>query len=316
MRGEHGGVVLEEGPYEGSSPHARGALHVSRGDEIGGGIIPACAGSTPESMLLYIASAGSSPHARGAHVQRRAVPNTVGIIPACAGSTSPRAASGTARWDHPRMRGEHMLRKAASSGVVGSSPHARGAHQQHQPLPAQHGIIPACAGSTSRPGRSRWSRRDHPRMRGEHQAAPHDGERHAGIIPACAGSTASARHLSPRQRDHPRMRGEHLAARCIRNCSLGSSPHARGARSRSARAAPPRRDHPRMRGEHTRPLICMSGREGSSPHARGAHDLARRDAERAGIIPACAGSTVVDLQPCQSNHTRFVHFHERSGEMN
>ena len=92
---------------------------------------------------------------------------------------------------------------------LGSSPHARGAHDASPIFVNGYGIIPACAGST-RPGwRLRADSRDHPRMRGEHDAAvvvsvmaggssPHargaheraDDQRGArGIIPACAGST-------------------------------------------------------------------------------------------------------------------------------
>ena len=32
-----------------------------------------------------------------------------GIIPACAGSTRTAAPDRVVRWDHPRMRGEHLL---------------------------------------------------------------------------------------------------------------------------------------------------------------------------------------------------------------
>ena len=111
---------------------------------------------------------GSSPHARGArvllhllHAQRR-------IIPACAGSTH--AMSGRQRRgeDHPRMRGEHMLQKVGVKCFLGSSPHARGAHEGVRDAPLEHGIIPACAGSTRHWACPPSTGRDHPRMRGEH----------------------------------------------------------------------------------------------------------------------------------------------------
>ena len=74
----------------------------------------------------------------------------------------------------------------------------------------QHGIIPACAGSTSAGLNHAGGTRDHPRMCGEHArrslqhgqgkgSSPHvrgalalffPDERKGGIIPACAGSTA------------------------------------------------------------------------------------------------------------------------------
>ena len=91
----------------------------------------------------------------------------------------------------------------------------------------------------------------------------------------------------------------------------GSSPHTRGAPS-SIRdlSAPPRiipayagstaithskksstRDHPRIRGEHDTFLSTHRNDPGSSPHTRGALRGSVSGAERAGIIPAYAGST-------------------------
>ena len=46
-----------------------------------------------------------------------------------------------------------------------------------------------------------------------------------------------------------------------------------------------------MRGEHTIQMIDATCQQGSSPHARGAPDCRDACEQRAGIIPACAGST-------------------------
>ena len=208
---------LEKLKSEGSSPHARGALrgrarvHAlprdhprmrgeheyftdSRSREVG--IIPACAGSTPNAPHSPPVLWGSSPHARGA----------LSFLPIAS----------SAHTDHPRMRGEHCC-----------------SHRQGLP---KAGIIPACAGSTSswfavplgmfgssphargapgEGGRTLDVRGDHPRMRGEHRIDVHVRYFCPGIIPACAGST-------------PAMPDEeaHIS---------GSSPHARGALPRSRR---------------------------------------------------------------------------------
>ena len=153
----------------------------------------------------------------------------MGIIPACAGNTIAGMLATTKHRDHPRMRGEHTRPGTCPPDDWGSSPHARGTLGRDDSGHRDTGIIPACAGNTSRSAVSRALRRDHPRMRGEHRiptrirltplgSSPHARgtpgctlrvPRPPGIIPACAGNTHF--HLSEdcQDRDHPRMRGEH-----------------------------------------------------------------------------------------------------------
>ena len=168
------------------------------------------------------------------------------------------------------MCGEHMIQQYVDIVVAGSSPHVRGALLPGHSRCCAGGIIPACAGSTSKTGITPLYRRDHPRMCGEHGrftivsgkisgSSPHvRGARgktikvfdSAGIIPACAGSTCA-----------------------------WSLPRSR------------RRDHPRMCGEHCCSSQAMMSASGSSPHVRGALFLSFSCCLTSGIIPACAGST-------------------------
>ena len=297
----------------GSSPHARGAPGGRGGRLKFTGIIPACAGSTsasrrrggrvedhPRMRGEHVRGVrgvgrrpGSSPHARGALSAASAVSTTTGIIPACAGSTRARSCRAAPSGDHPRMRGEHHSRFDALLLSLGSSPHARGAPRTRAWSPA--------------------SARDHPRMRGEHRGAGQARRRVAGIIPACAGSTESRASGWAHGRDHPRMRREHASWAQRTTGTEGSSPHARGAPNRSvwqrhdvgiipACAGSTERptltpsghqDHPRMRGEHGGINVRTLRRQGSSPHARGALMAAYIIAATLGIIPACAGSTLL-----------------------
>ena len=192
---------------------------------------------------------GSSPHARGAPLLHRQCGVRRGIIPACAGSTKLLRFSYTQRGDHPRMRGEHAERMHWMEAHQGSSPHARGAHAPRQAPAPRQGIIPACAGSTSRAVATVQDGENHPRMRGEHYvplaiirlisgSSPHArGARVAdlrsvpslGIIPACAGSTLEPKWEGDVRGDHPRMRGEHRRTNHQSQLLRGSSPHARGA---------------------------------------------------------------------------------------
>ena len=215
-------------------------------------------------------ASGSSPRARGAHDPRRAQGRPRGIIPACAGSTSHSRHVRRIHRDHPRVRGEHPPEESKSRSSTGSSPRARGAHLAVVVDGNGAGIIPACAGSTVGCLSSTARKRDHPRVRGEHNATAsrvlagsgssprargahpggHSGSDRAGIIPACAGSTA---------------------ARCSGACA--------------------RRDHPRVRGEHPDEIAAWGSRLGSSPRARGALAAGENRSGGPGIIPACAGST-------------------------
>ena len=169
MRGEHFVQGYDDVAAEGSSPHARGARDKIIADIVAYGIIPACAGSTWTSttrrkakrdhprmrgehirqFVSYGGFPGSSPHARGAPRAGAQAVQREGIIPACAGSTSPLSRAKTHSWDHPRMRGEHPQSARGCLGKAGSSPHARGAHRVLASVSGHHGIIPACAGSTS-----------------------------------------------------------------------------------------------------------------------------------------------------------------------
>ncbi len=274
---------------------------------------------------------GSSPRARGAHALHGVLATRPGIIPACAGSTPTSTAAPRPKRDHPRVRGEHMIRSMSAKVCVGSSPRARGAPFRGNFAQTYAGIIPACAGSTGRRPRRSTRPRDHPRVRGEHscdissgvarygsspraRGAPEevlgalDG---VGIIPACAGSTLLYGAAIAERRDHPRVRGEHDLALPGNAVGGGSSPRARGAHHQGlCRGVRPGiipacagstsgcghgrrtpRDHPRVRGEHASKSGVKPMTMGSSPRARGAQHAAVDEVVDGGIIPACAGST-------------------------
>ena len=229
MCGEHSVVPLALESSAGSSPHVRGAHLLDDARKKLAGIIPACAGSTNWTRLETsltrdhprmcgehnaiaansLNQSGSSPHVRGALRRQMANGREWGIIPACAGSTAAAAVRVVVGWDHPRMCGEHNVSFGITNFPQGSSPHVRGALVAKATEGVGYGIIPACAGSTISIRSRNGSRRDHPRMCGEHEvdlfeALCHQGSSphvrgaqvrvlgdylRRGIIPACAGST-------------------------------------------------------------------------------------------------------------------------------
>ena len=171
MCGEHYGDSDFVNELEGSSPHVRGARFIKSATQDAVGIIPACAGSTPqmthsisitwdhprmcgEHIVKHVrpcSKRGSSPHVRGARIPSQRQGRLSGIIPACAGSTNRGNRYRPQDRDHPRMCGEHCPIGLPCGVFAGSSPHVRGALCGAEKRAANRGIIPACAGSTSSP---------------------------------------------------------------------------------------------------------------------------------------------------------------------
>jgi len=215
-------------PARGSPPRARGADQPPGELAAGGGITPACAGSSrmelagsrsnrdhprvrgeQRSASPWPPSAeGSPPRARGAAGRRSRRCRSTGITPACTGSRSPRYGS-----------------QDRSSG---SPPRARGAGRIRRGGAPRTGITPACAGSRVTTTAGDMFMRDHPRVRGEQGAGTRRRtarrgspprargaagdlvmqRRARGITPACAGSSPAAATPRAAIRDHPRVRGE------------------------------------------------------------------------------------------------------------
>ena len=196
----------------GSSPHVRGALVERYRTCTRQGIIPACAGSTLRILhcpcgvrdhprmcgehrvlvLCEIVELGSSPHVRGALEEMIKGGAERGIIPACAGSTWGSAVSTWTPWDHPRMCGEHEPCFSQLYTTGGSSPHVRGARLAEGARADDHGIIPACAGSTAKRLFPNFIPRDHPRMCGEHLHLPDEYSSLEGSSPHVRGARRGA----------------------------------------------------------------------------------------------------------------------------
>ena len=349
--GEHDGGAGDVIAAVGSSPRVRGTRKGRRGGRVRLGIIPACAGNTPDTSsasprtwdhprvcgehmsrrIIMRSVWGSSPRVRGT---RSAAPTGVahaGIIPACAGNTAESISSSMTIRDHPRVCGEHMVSTRKIFQPSGSSPRVRGTHTTVLLPVLLPGIIPACAGNTPRTTRAPPTRRDHPRVCGEHitLGAAKTGTRGSsprvrgtptpktpaaerfGIIPACAGNTRGPRRCGRACRDHPRVCGEHQWPRLFWLHHSGSSPRVRGTLAHDsgrvivcgiipacagntwgARVCGfSNWDHPRVCGEHLGTLHNAMLDVGSSPRVRGTHIMMYPWSLILGIIPACAGNT-------------------------
>ena len=216
--------------------------------------------------------AGSSPHVRGARRIECECDWIIGIIPACAGSTLTLAVSKNRARDHPRMCGEHIVWPSSLTMAGGSSPHVRGARSNGSGKTLCMGIIPACAGSTSSVSSSPRPMRDHPRMCGEHQRK---------------NALHGARHGSS-----PHVRGA-LRLQWRGAPSVGIIPACAGSTGHFPHKVSGSQDHPRMCGEHACLESIVWHHVGSSPHVRGARIKTSFRHIGVGIIPACAGSTLL-----------------------
>ena len=137
-------------PRTGDHPRIRGE-HVAPRGELARvlGIIPAYAGSTGVVGAWILGFEGSSPHTRGAP---RASPYSLVSVR-----------------DHPRIRGEHSACRFRQSDTTGIIPaYAGSTVLGFTNLDDHSGSSPHTRGARTPTRRPPTSRRDHPRIRGEH----------------------------------------------------------------------------------------------------------------------------------------------------
>ena len=152
-----------------------------------------------------------------------------GITPAYAGNTITDGRKSTNDWDHPRVCGKHLRKKALKFKAAGSPPRMR-----ETPLTCRFfrgilGITPAYAGNTLRICRAALTAWDHPRVCGKHfksfsradkkagspprmretLVCSHNYHRLYGITPAYAGNTHANQSTASAPWDHPRVCGKH-----------------------------------------------------------------------------------------------------------
>ena len=314
LRGEH---VFLPAPLEierGSSPLARGTLLPVHAGHVPEGLIPACAGNTPDlpeangsdgahprlrgehvgGEFGFEVVEGSSPLARGTRGARGGVRHSFRLIPACAGNTWSVVSTPAQHSAHPRLRGEHPWNLWAVYKRPGSSPLARGTRRVLTATGVAGGLIPACAGNTLIVQLIASHVGAHPRLRGEHSNStstptPATGSSPlargtlrmvarvrmaAGLIPACAGNTLAAKMTFVLLGAHPRLRGEHVHLWRDVNDSGGSSPLARGTRSLTLIAFATGGLIPACAG-NTLPCRGPRARTRAHPRLRGEHEPRR-----------------------------------------
>ena len=188
-RGENDSGYQPEQVAEGSSPLTRGKPLIQARRIHAQGLIPAHAGKTSVSRptIRYPeahprsrgensdpgvpthTTTGSSPLTRGKRLDRCVAQLTHGLIPAHAGKTLRSRRAGRRSRAHPRSRGENEVSVRRCSSGEGSSPLTRGKRATLSPVNTHPRLIPAHAGKTPSPHRSRTPWPAHPRSRGENR---------------------------------------------------------------------------------------------------------------------------------------------------
>ena len=351
-RGENSSSPSWSVDFRGSSPLTRGKRGLVASWSEREGLIPAHAGKTITTVSRHSVSSahprsrgensgcecgspgegGSSPLTRG----KRGPAGWWGLpgwlIPAHAGKTAWVVAVPGRWWAHPRSRGENQQAAIEEQKAKGSSPLTRGKRRPEGRGRGGRRLIPAHAGKTSVPCRSRPGSRAHPRSRGENDGASGVGQASwgsspltrgkldrrgrleglAGLIPAHAGKTFHDDLFSLVIVAHPRSRGENVSTARAMSYTRGSSPLTRGklevahcldpfgglipAHAGKTHCLGPfsvgHRAHPRSRGENFSRPKVTPLLPGSSPLTRGKLVGVEGEHERVRLIPAHAGKTV------------------------
>ena len=86
---------------------------------------------------------------RGTLINYHVIHISYRITPACAGNTYGDLANALGIRDHPRIRGEHVMKISNLIGILGSPPHTRGTLEVMDEIYETFGITPAYAGNTT-----------------------------------------------------------------------------------------------------------------------------------------------------------------------
>ena len=150
---------------------------------------------------------GSSPLAQGTSTRHRHSVHRRRLIPTRAGNIGRTQSCRQRPSIHPRSRGEHLKALIGGMKWCGSSPLARGTHEEGAQGVFREGSSPLARGTL------RWFLWLYPGLR---------------LIPTRAGNTFSSTSCAHLPAAHPRSRGEHLGNFVGTLFAPGSSPLARG----------------------------------------------------------------------------------------
>ena len=191
----------------GTPPRARGRRRADQGNPMPCRNTPACAGTTETAATPQPSSSehprvrgddrgrprstgsgcGTPPRARGRRLANYLAVCVGWNTPACAGTTRTPRPGSIRCLEHPRVRGDDLMRFRPIGWYGGTPPRARGRPARSRHRRADQGNTPACAGTTWWTCWRRSWRGEHPRVRGDD--VPHclNAHRLTGTPPRARG---------------------------------------------------------------------------------------------------------------------------------
>ena len=314
----------------GLSPRVRGKPSRPISMPGSAGSIPACAGETPQSGVIWADAGvyprvcggncpgrprcssypGLSPRVRGKRRPRSSTAAPERSIPACAGETTGTAFPPAVTAVYPRVCGGNYSSGVGSRPSRGLSPRVRGKPSLPVGRTTNIWSIPACAGETRRARTPKPPVEVYPRVCGGNRGGATAGRPAHGLsprvrgklecvdsdvqcegsIPACAGET-SRLYAKPFQAQvYPRVCGGNAGGNAGAHRRRGLSPRVRGKRLGLKAAVFAARSIPACVGNRSHCAGIITLR-GLSPRVRGKHSRPMQQAPQPGSIPACAGET-------------------------
>ena len=173
---------------------------------------------------------------------------------------------------------------------------------------AAAGITPAYAGTMCPTSSANTTRRDHPRLRGDHVAPGTDTAWREGSPPPTRGPSCSSRKQTATRWDHPRLRGDHAIVTVPAVKSKGITPAYAGTITLVSRVTTNRWDHPRLRGDHLNLPSIDLGVWGSPPPTRGPYLSTRGNRN----LLATNGQ-VQTVKVCKRNSRNLVESYRKPG---
>ena len=230
---------------------------------------PRARGENIAECDLTLAEQGTSPRTRGKRLHSGVGVGCGGNIPAHAGKTLVMGFIADVNVEHPRARGENLVKFDNGFETRGTSPRTRGKPGRGSGAGGTPRNIPAHAGKTCGAPYTPAPNQEHPRARGENVAFPFRHRGFQGTSPRTRGKRprwCAAPH--PERGTSPRTRGKPAVTWC--GLPKGRNIPAHAGKTPSKTTTPSvAQEHPRARGENAHLLRAYRIRIGTSPRTRG-----------------------------------------------